>query len=319
MASKQKLIKALSSGLGINQESIELAEVGGGFTGASKFILNTNGTKYFIKTAEKTEKTDAFLIMSESQIYDLLGKLGLSGKIFPKYENFVNDEQVRALILEYLDADWGGPWNIKNIKLVDRALRALHNTPLSDKDKELLGSISASVSEFVGEAAKRKMSDEEKIKQFRESLNASKKGFESWDGQIYYKCSDELVEMVIAEASKKNEDKPQALIMHDMNFANIGFSGSHAYFVDPVFMRLGDPEHDRSVLGINILYRTKGKIAPKTKKFVIDNFLRSKPILARLIGYHTVTAKESEEASSSDWQKYHQGCAKAGLEVFSSQ
>ena len=317
---KNRIVSAFCSSRNADYNKVFIKAVKGGFTGSSKFVLDVDGEKFFLKIADnKTHKTDVFLIQAEGEIYSLLKQWELCGDLFPLYKGLINKKGLNILVLDYLNLNWGGPWNIKNIKLLDKALKRLHSTPLTEKEKKEVANIAVSVRKHLGQIPKNDVSDEEKNKPFFEAWNLEKKGFESSDGNIYYKGKETLLKKIIEESASKTKNPPQKLIMHDMNFANIGFSETQAYFVDPIYTRIGDPQHDRIVIGINILQRTGRNITPKTRKFVVDNFLRSKPIIAGMVKYHTITAKESKETSDSDWQKYHQSCAIAALEVFANK
>lgn len=316
---KNRIVSAFCASRNDDYNKVFINEVKGGFTGAFKFVLDVDGEKLFLKVADnKTQKTDVFLIHAEAEIYSLLKQWELCGDLFPLYKGLINKKGLNILVLDYLNLNWGGPWNMKNIKLLDKALKRLHKTSLTEEEKKGVTDIAVSVKKHLGQIPKKDISDEEKNKPFVEAWNLKRKGFESSDGNIYFKGKEILLQKIIEESENKTENPPQKLIMHDMNFANIGFSETQAYFVDPVFARIGDPLHDRTVVGINILQRIGRNITLKTRRLVVDNFLRSKPILAGMIKYHTTTAKESKETSDSDWQKYHQSCAIAALDTFTT-
>src|SRR3989338_1408149 len=101
----------------------------------------------------------------------------------------------------------------------------------------------------------------------------------------------------------------ECLVMHDLNFANIGFDKTKAYFVDPLFATINNPIGDRTVVGVNILQQLGETVEPRLKEFIIDKFLNDKVALARLAKYYVVSSAAKLDVKQSAWQKFHQECS----------
>jgi len=304
----------------VKLEVLSISEVKGGFTGAAKFMLEFNNRKFFLKAAdEKLQPVDAFLIESEAKIYSLLGKWKLTGVIFPKYEEFINVDDLRILVLEFLgDASWGGPWNEETIEFLDQGLNKLHTTKLDEDEKQELIALATEIRSHIGEKPKQdtKEAKEEKKRIFLETWNESLSGFMDSKGEVYFKGESDLPKRIMEEAEDKGPEVQKTLIMHDLNFANIGFTSKQVYFVDPIFVTMGDPLFDRTVVGVNILQQLQASITPELKKLIVNKFFQSKPILARLIGYYVISSHKQLDESQAAWQKFHQECAVIALEIF---
>jgi len=294
-------------------KKIKLSEISikyykGGFTDASKFIIDD----CFLKVADvATHPVDAYLIESEAKVYSILHRLGLTGVIFPDFKGYINHDGIKVLIIDYLSqVTWGGPWNTKTIKFLDSAINKLHSTNLTDFDNKQIIALADSIqNHFI-----QKVQCENE--RFLNTWDNQKLGFKNFKNAIYFKGNKNLPKQIIQKATQTNPNVCKKLIMQDLNFANIGFSDNQAFFVDPVYITLGDPNFDKTVIGVNILQQTGDTINPKLRKLVIKKFFVSKPILANLIKYYTIVSAMHLSSNESNWQKFHQECAVVALTVF---
>lgn len=325
---KRKILTIFTSSSGLDPKTFSIKELQEGFTNTSKFIVIPKKAEksqgFFLKVAdEKTHVVDAFLIEVEAKIYSMLKKWELTETIFPAYKGLIINEGLRILVLDYLsNVSWGGPWNENTIGYLYEALDKLHFTKLSQKDKDDLTALAEEIRSHLGQKSKKDSSGkakEEKIRAFLDTWDSETSGFKNNKGVIYFRASRNLPRDILEVAERKDPNPPEQLIMHDLNYANIGFSHKQAYFVDPVFARVGDPIFDRVVAGINILQQLGGLVDPKLKRIVIDKFIKNKPILALLAAYYvTIAGKDFKETKKPQlkWQKFHQECAVAALNVF---
>src|SRR3989344_3844117 len=205
--------------------NVPVDEIKGGFTGASKFRAG----KYFLKVADVgTHSLDAFLVESEANIYSILRRIGLTKKIFPEYFGLVDKNGLKVLIVEFLSqVTWGGPWNYETIKYLDMALERLHTTRLLEKDRDELMGYSDAIRKSLGQKTKKESTeakdDEEKNKPFFEAWDDRSLGFKDALGKVYFVGESDFPKRIIEESLKGLYGTLECLVMHDLNFANIGF------------------------------------------------------------------------------------------------
>ena len=307
----------------VSNDGVVFDDIVGGFTGAAKYKVEVEGRgSYFLKVAdEKTHELDAFLIEAEGKIYDFLDKVGLVGDVFPKFDGLISEDGFKILVIDYLDnVSWGGPWNTKTVELLDRTLKRLHTTDLSEGEKKeiikLADSVRGRLGQKTSEYIESEVDKKKKREEFLKAWDVSGRGFLNAKGEIYFNGNKDLAEEVLDVASSATKVKQTQLIMHDMNFANIGFSKDRAYLVDPVFVGLGSEYFDRTVAGVNILLGLRSGGDLEVKKLVTERFLVNRVALAKLIKYYVDSSFKKLGMSQDAWQKFHQNCAEVALGVF---
>lgn len=260
---------------------------------------------------------DAYLIESEASIYKFLGGLQLCGTLFPLSDGLIQNDDLTALVLDNINATWGGPWSKENIVLLDAAIEKLHNTPLKSEDKDRIEEIARNVRKIIGDKPK---DDSEEAKQkkrdlFWETWSESLGGFVDSQNIVYFEADAGIAGRIL-ELAENNVEVTQKLTMQDMNFSNIGFLSDKVFFVDPVYMKLGDPEFDRTVAGVNILLQLNNRVSTELSDLILYKFFRSKEMLAKLIVYYTFSSHKKLDKSQKVWQKFHQECAVVALKIF---
>ncbi len=319
---KNKVLGIMSRVLKINEDGVKISVIGGGFTGASKYLLETEGKRLFLKVADsRNSSVDASLVAYEAEIYQFLEKVGLTEILFPRYEKLIDEDGVKILIIDYLsDVTWGGPWNIETIEKLDVALEKLHSKKVSDIDLDEIEKISGEVLTLLGqELHPKKLNKEEmskKNKPFFDAWDKKKCGFTNSDGEVYFAGNRNFAEVIVEETMKDFDEEDKVLTMHDLNFANICFSEKQAYFVDPLFLRMGYADRDRAVVGVNILQQLGKSANQELRKMVIDKYITNKMVLASLIKYYVTTTARKMDSGSKSFQKFHQECAEVALELF---
>jgi hypothetical protein len=312
----------------VSPDVVSISEISGGFTGAKKFRIDVKeGQKpqsFFLKVADaSTHPVDAFLITYEAKIYSFLSELGLAGTIFPSYIRLLNKDGIKALVVDFLEeVSWGGPWNKKTIELLDASLKKLHSTVLSESDKKKITTISRSVRKKLGiriKKAETKAEIDEKNRPFLEAWDENASGFLNAKGDVYFKGPNGFADKILKVATQEVSHNAQQLIMHDLNFANIGFSDTTAYFVDPIFVTLGSEYFDRTVVGVNILQQLGKNTPEEVKNLVMSKFLTSEIALARLTKYYVISSRKQLDPSQSKWQVFHQQCSEIALSVLLNQ
>lgn len=296
---------------------VAVSEIKGGFTGASKFKADN----FFLKVADTTTRAlDAFLVESEANIYSLFKRLKLTGLIFPEYVGLVDRKGLKVLIVEFLSqVTWGGPWNYQTIEFLDKSLEKLHSTKMSDSEISELTELSDAVRKSLGQKTKKESIEskdqEEKNKPFFEAWDSKESGFRNAAGEIYFMGVSDFPKIIVDESLNDLSGANECLIMHDLNFANIGFNEHQAYFVDPLFATVGNPIADRTVVGVNILQQLGQSVEPQLRKFVIDRFLNDRVALSRLTKYYVIASAMKLDKKQSGWQKFHQECAAVSLSI----
>lgn len=315
---KGALIKELRAA----SEDVEISGIGGGFTGASKYMASVGERKIFLKVADSvTDEVDASLLELEAKIYDFLEELGLTGVLFPEYQGLLDVDGLRTLMIRYLDdVSWGGPWNGEAIRKLDEALHKLHSTKIDEEHLGVIEKLSSDVcSKLEQDLRPKKLSEEEiekRNKPFFDAWSMAGSGFLDSKGEIYFAAKENLAEKVISEAKKDIDSEKKALIMHDLNFANIGFSDQQAYFVDPLFLRMGLADSDQTVVGVNILQQLGQNGDEGLKKLVVGKYITNKTVLAKLIKYYVISSAMKLDEGRSGWQKFHQECSVVALNLF---
>ena len=322
IALEDKIVRLMAKTLKKESSNLKITAIAGGFTGASKYLLDGAKKKLFLKVADsKTHDVDAQLVEFEAKIYRLLANLGLTERLFPNYENFVDEDGVKILVIDYLgDVSWSAPWNEASIKKLDVALKKLHSTRVSATNFAEIEKISGEVLSVLGqELHPKKISDEEIVKKnkpFFDAWSLEKGGFVNSIGELYFASSNSLADEIFEEAQKGLGEKKKVLIMHDLNFANICFSKKQAYFVDPLFLRMGYADSDRTLIGMNILEQAGISINQGFRSMIINKYITNKIVLAKLIKYYVTATAEKLNKSQESWQKFHQNCAVTALKLF---
>lgn len=316
---EQKVVECISRHLKLHSKELKISEVGGGYTGASKYVVDTGSEKLFLKVANKG--LDLALVEGESKIYLFLSRVNLTGVLFPKYRCLIKEDSLAILVMEYLEnVTWGGPWNVDTINKLDNALFKLHGKKISDDELKEIESISCNILKDLGqELHPKKLSKEEmeqKNKPFFDAWISDGEGFVDSEGKVYFSCNRELVKEIVNETLKDVGEANKVLVMHDLNFANICFSGSQAYFVDPLYLKMGYADRDRMVVGINILQQLGNAVGQNVKRIVIDRYITNKMALASLIKYYVTTTAKQMGPNSGDFQKFHKECAIVALALF---
>jgi hypothetical protein len=319
---ESKVVEIMSKYLKSSRGDIKTTLISVGFTGATKYLLEIKGKKLFLKVADSgSHRIDASLIEYESKIYDFLSQIGLTGTLFPKYDNIIDEDGIRILIIDYMNnVSWGGPWNLETIEKLDTALKLLHTKKISDVEFQKIEKISGEVLAVLGqELHPRKLSEEEiseKNKPFFDAWNIDRSGFIDSRGEVYFVGRGGLAEAIIEETLKDPGEKDMVLTMHDLNFANICFSDKQAFFVDPLFLRMGNANRDRTVVGVNILQQLGESVNQELRNAVIERYFSNKTVLASLIKYYVTTTAKKMDAGSESFQKFHQECAVVSLSLF---
>jgi len=233
----------------------------------------------------------------------------------------VTESNLRILLLDYLnDVSWGGPWNFETVGMLDSALKRLHSTNLNDEQKKEITRLADGVRRKLDQKTSKDIESEEdkekKREEFLKSWSVDDSGFVNARGEVYFQGIGNLAEDILESALLEPEIKPEQLIMHDMNFANIGFSKEKVFLVDPVFVGLGSEYFDRTVAGVNILLGLGSGVKNDVYGLVMDRFITNKVALSKLIKYYVNSSFKRLDKSQDAWQKFHQDCAEVALKVF---
>lgn len=316
---EKKVIECVAKHLNLNLSRCKLSEVGGGYTGASKYVLDSGTEKLFLKIA--SSGLDLALVEGESKVYEFLTKINLTGILFPKYRCLIKEKGFVVLVIEYFEnVTWGGPWTIDNIEKLDGGLSKLHDKKITEVEFNEIEKISGDILGLLDqELHPRKLSKDEieqKNKPFFDAWKSEEGGFVDWKGEVYFPCDRSTTKAIVDETLKDIGEVDKVLVMHDLNFANICFSESQAHFVDPLYLKMGYADRDRVVVGINILQQLGDTVDKKIKSVVVERYITNKMALASLIKYYVTTTVKQMGANSEGFQKFHKECAVVALSLF---
>jgi len=301
----------------VDSDHVALTEFDGGFTNTKKYIIDVKNShdiqkKYFIKTANiNSHPLEAFLLESEAKMYQIFKKLGLTGFITPNFEGLIQNGTDNILVLDFLShVSFGYPWNSQTIEYLDKSLHSLHSVVLTEIDKTQIMTLSNLVRRNLTQNSKQ--IDEKTL-----FMNAWKRECRYFNHALNSgeNAENNLPHQIIQRASRYNLNSSVKLTLQDLNPTNIGFSATQAYLIDPVYATLGNPSLDRTIAGINILYKLNNSADMRLKRSVVGRFIGDDSVLATIIKTHVINLIMHPDANNREWQKYHRDCIAIALKL----
>lgn len=288
---EQESLHAIAAERQIRTGSLRATPIEEGFTGATKYLIETeSGTEpriLFCKLVETNNTKDAATIQAEVVAYEILTELHLTGVYFPVYRGNVRTSSEHALLIDYLpNVSWGGPWNRDNIEKLHRSIVAGHNTQMSSQAAADIIQTSSTLNETLQNESAASFDGKEKDALFREAWNMEKSLVNS-RGMKYFSAAPGSIDALLKAEADFDKDSPSRLILRDINFGNIAIGHDRVYFVDPVYIGLGNPNRDLIVLGVNITrtFSSENQDNTELQKRVQQLFFKDKAALAFLTKY----------------------------------
>jgi len=307
------LTSELATSLGLPNATFEVVE--GGFTPVSKYIVQNQDDSFFIKVVDiHAYPLESAIVGHEAKMYELLQKAGVVGSVLPHYRGTFTDGTLQILKLDALqDVTWGGPWTAHNIDLIDQTLNTLHHTPLTPELRDEVIAAALAVKELV-EANGSAFNNETKQQLFSQAWSEDGSSITNAKGEGYFNPQHtNLKQTIESKAADYDPENGESLVLQDLNFGNIAFANDRAYLVDPPYLRLGHPDNDRTVLGINILRQVQDE---ELRQRVRERFLTNPAVLASHIMYWVACTQQSPAVVDSEWGQFQQSCAKTALAEF---
>lgn len=315
----------ISNTLRLDEGSLRVNPFEGGFTEAAKYVIDVADedaapTRVFAKVIDNTESTtEGSVLATEAKMYEILTGLGLTGEFFPQFMGYVESSSERALLINYLsDVTWGGPWNRENIAKLSRSISAVHNATLTEGDIENICQIAKQLRIVLERGSETNFDSDEGNRLFSTAWQPVDRSFVNSKGVRYFtvKSTTSVDKLLEADASF-DEKHPANLILRDLNPGNLAIAKDRVYFVDPVYLAIGNPSFDLVVLGVNILDEQQtGVIDMELQQFVKDTFFQDKAALAHLIKYWVACTSLPPKDSQASWMNFQQSCAVTALRVW---
>lgn len=321
----KEILYEVSSVQHIDESSLQISPVEGGFTGTAKYIIegqSVEGTpvNLFAKVVDAaTHSTEMAVLGTEAKMYGVLTDLGLTGKYFPRFRGYTRTPSEHALLIDYLpDVSWGGPWNHANIEKLSASINAVHNTSLTDGDAEHVKQIADELTQTLESGSASNFDEEGKNRLFHDAWHKDDNSFVNSRGVIYFSASSsEGISALLETEATYDKNNPPRLILKDLNFGNLAVASDRVYFVDPVYLSIGNPAFDLAVLGVNMLRNLPDEPGDSSlRELVKSNFLQDKAALAHLIKYWVACTSLPLTDSQNAWMDFQQSCAVTALQVW---
>jgi fructosamine-3-kinase len=302
-----------------DEASIQVTQVEGGFTANAKYLVEGTApddtlTNVFAKVIDAASP-EAVILDTEAEVYQILTELGLTGSYFPQYRGYIRTEAERVLLVDYLpDVSWGGPWNGTNIEKLHHSIDAVHNAAMTEVQVEKVKQTAQHLLEKLGPDPAA-MLDPEKDQFFQAAWRLADGTFVNSKGETYFgPVEPTSIDSLVTAADSYDLTQPPKLILKDLNFGNLAVSGDRVYFVDPVYLDIGNPTSDLAVLGINIL-KTFPSDSPLCD-LVKNTFLQDKAALAYQLKYWVACTSLPRTDPDDAWMKFQESCAVKALTVW---
>ncbi len=309
----------------VEESSLHITPIEGGFTGATKYVIegvaaNATPLSLFSKVVDvATSSVEVAVLDTEARMYGVLTDLQLTGKYFPNYRGYVKTPTERALLIDYLpDVSWGGPWDRDNIEKLSASIAVVHDTPLTNTAIVNIRQIGGELKETLQKESASNFNDVEKDRLFHEAWKTQENSFVNSRGIQYFSAaSNGSIDTLLETEATYDKDSPSKLILKDLNFGNLAVASDRVYFVDPVYLDIGNPTHDLVVLGVNILRGlSDDPEGNQLREVVKSTFLKDRAALAHLIKYWVACTSLAPTDSQNAWMDFQQSCAATALTVW---
>lgn len=321
---ESQIIKLIAVSQGISERYITICHSRSGFSQTTKYVVTLdNRTEMtnvmFAKVIAKQQPGFCLeTLKTEASVYKILNYLGLGGKYFPRFIDYIESDEFAVLLVEYLsDTNWNIKWDLSGIKNLRFVIEEIHNTPLS---QDIINKIQAISSEY--KIAQKNNSPVyhdvlETNKLFLDAWNGNEGAFMNSCGQTYHKCSYEVAEEIEWFSCQCNFFEPQKLILRDLNVGNIAINNDKIVFVDPVYLDVGNPALDIIMLAITVLCSfSANSEANDVSNYVIKEFIKDKPLFAYLTKYWIASAAMPVSPVNEAWRSFQEKYASTALKIW---
>jgi len=140
------------------------------------------------------------------------------------------------------------------VDLIDQALSKIHSLHVSDELRAEVTAIATSLHDFASTESETALTQERQIALFQKAWQPDQQVFINASGVPYFTVpNSNFTEHILSDVKAYEQSAGDRLILKDVNFGNVAFGENQAYLVDPPYLVIGKPDHDQTVLGINIV------------------------------------------------------------------
>lgn len=310
----------LAIALGYSDRAMTFEPLGGGFTQSEKYVVRSgsNDEPLFAKVVETANALETIVLDTEADHYRSLDSLGLTGKFFPAFNNYVHTDHNKALFIDYLpDAKWGGPWDQENVEKLLHAAQGVHAIEVPEKQKTHIQETAESMMEYLYENSPNTLGDKDYDRLYEAAWSADKSQVVNSRGQQYFAASPGLYQTIKTESADYDKRAGNRIIIRDTNFNNIAITDDKVVFVDPAYLDIGNPAGDMVTLGLNVLLVTPDDDKHRDlRQFVKDNFITDRLALARTVQQLLAIGTLKYGSGENPWMDYHQSMAEVALNTW---
>lgn len=311
----------LARALGGEEQGLTFEPVEGGFTGTDKYIVRSSADDpepMFAKIVDVGNELESIVLDTEAEHYRSLTQLGLAGRFFPKFHQYVSSAHAKALFIDYLpDVRWGGPWNEEDVIKLLNSVNAIHGLEVPEEQKVSIHRTARALRKYLYRESPNTLSDEDSARLFEQAWNEDKTRVVNSRGHHYFEAGPELYHEIKTAAAAYDQKAGERVIIRDTNFNNIAIADDRVIFVDPAYLDIGNPASDMVSLGLNILLVTPDDEAHHDlRRLVKDQFLADKLALSWTTRHLMAIGTLEYGDGPNPWMDYHQSMAEVALSTW---